>query len=659
MNSSPRILLISQWPNVKNGEYELIEKIRQTGFSITVVDFLGFDVSTGECLNTSDLSLKYDFAISFHYDTPKFLNIMTYLWVANPLEFMHLRGDYRNVLFPQLRSYDDYLFNGSNNLKSHISDILGEEFVDSDLALYPSCSSKAMVAPSNDMNGAIESFKKIFYCGVNWERGIDRKGRAQGLLEILQDKKAADFYGPEKLDGISPWEGYSSYKGEIPFDGVSMIETMSRYGAVLAVSSPAHMKSKTSSSRVFEGVSAGVPVISDENEHVKKLFGDSVYYFVGNSEEERAKSILETLENIKNNPQQAKDKVLKAQALMREKYCFEPCFERIASHKNSTTNIDLIEKKKFEIFVIPHNPEDSMNVCGNNLDHVIRAAEHLNELYGMSVRINIFSENILRSAKYKKNIHPEIEITKFDKDIKWAQLKLGEKIGMLSSSIDGDFCVFLTQFDYPMYDAFSKGIDWFEKNTKNDVFISGHFVDSLERKAPASAVDIHKNLSTESMYRWTQNSLAEHEISTLIFRKSAAKKLLAFKRIQRLDAVLPVSIIADCYANDLATHRSRHILVRVQASHFVRHYSSYQQAIQKGFWAQHYNLITNYNHELNALYDIHHASKIACDIVDKVSGHALTSMPPIDPAVHTVNNFVSRLRPIYRRYKRVRQLFKI
>ena len=41
----PRILLISQWPDVKNGEYELIEKIRRTSYDITVVDRHGFTVA--------------------------------------------------------------------------------------------------------------------------------------------------------------------------------------------------------------------------------------------------------------------------------------------------------------------------------------------------------------------------------------------------------------------------------------------------------------------------------------------------------------------------------------------------------------------------------------------------------------------------------------
>ena len=108
------ILLISQWPNVKNGEYELIEKIRRTNYNITVVDRNGGLIdgaSKGTRVNERD----YLLAISFHFDTPPLLNIPTFYWVANPLAFMHLRHDYRDAIIPLIRAYDGYLFNGSKN----------------------------------------------------------------------------------------------------------------------------------------------------------------------------------------------------------------------------------------------------------------------------------------------------------------------------------------------------------------------------------------------------------------------------------------------------------------------------------------------------------------------------------------------------------------
>ena len=109
------------------------------------------------------------------------------------------------------------------------------------------------------------------------------------------------------------WKGFSAYKGEIPFDGLSLGKVMQKYGAVLALSSPAHLKSQTSSGRVFEGFAAGVPVISDNNSHVRKLFGDLAYYFQGDNDAEKAESISAVFENILSNPKEAQSRVLQAQ----------------------------------------------------------------------------------------------------------------------------------------------------------------------------------------------------------------------------------------------------------------------------------------------------------------------------------------------------------
>ena len=664
---NPRILLISQWPNVKNGEYELIEKIKRTGYEIKVVDFFGFDVETGKCLNVANLQQEFDFAISFHYDTPKFLNIHTFLWVANPLEFMHLRGDYRSVLLHQLRSYDDYLYNGSELLKEHIKNVVGSEWIDTGLEMFPSCSLHELVPPKSTKKQDDEFSNKLFYCGVNWERGIDKAGRSQGLLDILQEKQIAEFYGPNNLEGINPWQGFSSYRGEIPFDGVSMMQVMRKYAAILAVSSPAHIKSKTSSSRVFEGVAAGVPVISDENPHVKHLFGDLVYYFKGDTEEERAQSILNALQEIIENPMAAHDKVARAQALMADRFCFEPCFDRIRASLKDNSHVSassLVVKKKIDVFLLEHDAnsiasEDALNFL--NLPYVVEAANHVAKLHNVCVRIIACGENI----KQISNLHSDVSLDEIQPlmltDQDWGRLRLGEKVAILAEKSEGDFATFLTQFDYVTYDAFSKAMDWFERKvsqSQDGLYVGGFFVNDLEHKAPQGTVGILRNNISQGLYRWRQNSLAEHQFGSLFFSKGALR-VLEHAKINRLDVLLPISIIVACLKDDLSVHRARHLTLRVQHGHFHRSYEANRRAAEKGFWAQHYDLVTNYNHELNALYDVHHESFLAREILDQISGYALPAQPPVDPAIHRVNGFITRLRPFYKAYTKVARFLKI
>ena len=82
-----RVGLISQWPTIKNAEYELLEKMRRTdGYEFRLIDYLGYDLETEQKLGTHDL----DFAIALHHDTPKYVNCFTYCAIINPIEYIFL-----------------------------------------------------------------------------------------------------------------------------------------------------------------------------------------------------------------------------------------------------------------------------------------------------------------------------------------------------------------------------------------------------------------------------------------------------------------------------------------------------------------------------------------------------------------------------------------
>jgi hypothetical protein len=233
---------------------------------------------------------------------------------------------------------------------------------------------------------------------------------------------------------------------------------------------------------------------------------------------------------------------------------------------------------------------------------------------------------------------------------------LGEKVALLRQKSTGDFATFLTQCDFPHYDCFSSALKWFNAlplRCENGIHIAGFFVNTLTEPVPigggATAAILRQNAST-SMYHWTQNSLAEHQLATLFFCRSALT-LLSPGKIDRFDVILPVSIITEVLKKEYPIYRSRHILIRVENNYFQRHYEAFTKATEKGFWSQHYDLVTNYNHELNAFYDIHHESPVSLKIADSISGIST----PVDPAVHMVNQALGKIRPLYRRYKRIRQ----
>lgn len=670
-SNSPRIILISQWPNIKNAEYELIERIRQTGFKITVVDYLGFDVATGRCINDATLSEEYDFAISFHYDTPKFLNIRTFLWVANPLEFMHLRGDYRSVLIHHLRSYDDYLYNGSGLLKDHIKLVVGSEWQDTWLEFFSSCSRKALFEPRLMAHNS-SSLKKIFYCGVNWERITDKSGRSQGLFDILQKLEVVDFYGPSVFEGSNPWDGFSSYRGEIPFDGISLQRKMQDYTAVLAISSPAHIKSRTSSGRVFEGFSAGVPVISDENPHVRQLFGDLVYYFSGTTDEDRANAILSALEHISSNPEEAGERVRKAQAKISENYCYEATLTRVFAAVTDSWPVGSPSATSetpggpiVDVFLFHHDPyAGSHGVVStfSNIPYIAKAVSVVMDNLNAHIRLFCYApdkilncEPMLATSNFEWIPLSEEQIKVAD----WEKMRLGEKVSRLAGFSTGDFAVFLTQFDYPHYDYFLKPLNWFLSRDHTDqkvIYLGGFFANNLAAKAPGSHAGILRNNASVGLYRWTQDSIAQHQLGQFCFSRQAMKSF-DFERISHFDVLLPVAIISEAVAKKITLYRARHLLLRVVTGYFHRHFNAYQQAVGRGFWAQHYELVSNYTHELNALYDTFNESPDVIEIAEKVTGRNLPPVAPVNPAVYAVNQFIDRLRPLYRFIEKIRTIF--
>lgn len=655
---TPRVLVISQWPKIKNAEYELIEKMRKTGYPITVVDFLGFDVATGKCINDVHLPDKYDFAVSFHYDTPKFLNLRTFLWVANPLEFMHSQSNYRINLIQHLRAYDGYLFNGSALLKEHIRQVLGSEWEDKGLSLIGSASRSALVPP-HPLNGAVRSMEasKVFYCGVNWERGSGKSGRAQGLLDVLQERGIADFYGPRKLEGIDPWAGFTSYRGEIPFDGISMFETMRQYGAVLAVSSPAHLKSRTASGRVFEGLVSGTPVISDRNPHVIEQFGELVYYFSGDTEQERADAIQAALNQILADPEEANRRVLEAQKLIADVYSFETKLDATLAAINEEHRVALASAGAgvtVDVALVDHDlwgerDGRSGEEVFPNLTHILRAAAELQNQSHHRVRITVRSARWLKGAPADLPANVEFRFSPLQIEVEeWNKQRMGAKLKDFAGEVAGDYAVFFNQHDYPQYDFFEKALRWSLEGARANqptVFVSGFFVNNFAAEAPPSAAGILRNSSSVGLYRWTQDSIAEHQLGTLFFSRQALAEL-DLSTLMRFDVLLALSLVLRASDAQVELHRSRHLTMRVSEGYFHRYHAVHARVEAKGFWALQYDMPSNFTHEINALYDAFHESRDAVAVADKLSGHGQPSMPVV-PGLDRFNHFTQRVRPFY------------
>lgn len=166
--------------------------------------------------------------------------------------------------------------------------------------------------------------RKLFYIGINFERALD-KMRYGRLLSELDRTGQLEIYGPKRVYGRDNlWVGFDSYRGEIPFDGHSVIRKISEAGVCLALNSPMHNDADMISARTYEGATAGAVIISDDNEFVHRYFGDSVFYIGRDlSEEEASVKVVDILNWVNQHPEESYNMACRAQKAFLENLTLE------------------------------------------------------------------------------------------------------------------------------------------------------------------------------------------------------------------------------------------------------------------------------------------------------------------------------------------------
>lgn len=306
--------IISSFPDIKNGEYETIERIKTAG---RLLDYDAIVFNTlGEVIeNPSDRSEEeVAFVISLHFITPKPFKHFTYVALWNPLQFYFDWGYDRQIA--HLLTYDDFLSCESTVADEHAKRLIAQ---DPNRCWNPPTFYHSLADP------IIEPRKldnpSLFYCGINWERAANRHGRYHQLFQRLDSDNLIRIFGPEVFLGNRPWGGFSNYVGEIPFDGESVVRRIAECGVALALSSDAHIESGLMSSRLYESCAAGAVVICDENEFCKTQFGDTLLYIDGNNPiDDVYAQIRKHLDWIRENPEQALKLAKASQSRFLEKF---------------------------------------------------------------------------------------------------------------------------------------------------------------------------------------------------------------------------------------------------------------------------------------------------------------------------------------------------
>lgn len=396
-----KFTIVHNWPGQRNSELELIKRIcriaGELGHDSTIIDPLGHPLhDDGTHKDTVEFvdTRQYDFCLNLHYVNPNFFDTFSYAvnWnpfdyvVRHPMDGSDLTADHVAYRTACLESHNALLSAGSEEMDDFAAALnlcAGLHIVNSSLFLHTT-SEIPVGLDFPDFN----SFK-VFYIGANWERqhGVERHG---SLVERLDASNLVDFYGVSKQHGIALWEGVKNYRGELPFDGGnSIISCSNQCGVSLVLHSGAHRRSALVSTRIFQACAAKTLTICDDNPFILKYFGDSVLSFkYGDDPADNYKRIMEKVEWVQDNPEQALEMARKAHAVFVEKFSLGSEVRNLLDHHS--VNID----QYFEEFGArdPSTPVDVLYVYRGDQDDVLQEClEDIVAQVGVCPRVVIFS----------------------------------------------------------------------------------------------------------------------------------------------------------------------------------------------------------------------------------------------------------------------------
>ena len=189
-----------------------------------------------------------------------------------------------------------------------------------------------IIPPQNNIN------YKLFYVGMN----VGLKSRYIDLIRFLDSKNLINIYGPLMAFGKkNTYSNLTSYKGDIPFDGRTILKKINQAGICLALNSNIHNSVDFVSNRIYEAAAAGAIIISDDNLYVRKYFGDSVFYIDTTLPESmQIEKIKEILDFIKNNQEFVYKMAVESQRIFKEK---------LAMEQQVIDLVDFIKQKKVEM----------------------------------------------------------------------------------------------------------------------------------------------------------------------------------------------------------------------------------------------------------------------------------------------------------------------
>lgn len=335
--------LYDTWPTINNAEKEMLFRILHACnlISVGVIVITNDGTITGvsnivdnnfvklKNLNLNHVPTKYiSFVLSLHYDSPKTTHHRTLHALWNPINYMN-----ESEHIKQFKSFDGYL-----SCYSNLLDVFKTKITNKPIVGYLN---HTLSTPIHDISLTFNDNLTCFYAGINWEKiNPHHKLLRQNVLHLLkklESCKLVSIYGPIKFLNVNVWEGFASYKKEIPFDGVSVIHEIKKCGICLVLSSMSHIKYEIASMRLFEGLAAGVPLICDNHSFVHKWFGNNVFY-IDINDPNCHEQVKDHIEFIKNNNDVVIEKLKRCREIFLTNFLMHEQIKTLINSVNAVTN---------------------------------------------------------------------------------------------------------------------------------------------------------------------------------------------------------------------------------------------------------------------------------------------------------------------------------
>lgn len=277
-----------------------------------------------ECRTPQEIrAVQPDCVLALHNNAPKVTEFPTYGCMWNPpIFFEGVEAAIANIL-----SYDGYLV-ASPAIARWLHRLLSstpKPFLHT--PFYTSSPASEFRTPS------LEN-PQLFYCGSNWDGQ-----RFQDLFQQLDARPYMAVYG-----NPNGW-GYlqTSYRGALPFDGTSVLETLHQCGVGLCLHRPEHRDAAIPTMRIFEIVAAGAVAICGDHPFIREAFGDTVLYLDAEAPAEvQGQQIDAHMDWIRNNREAAIALAQQAHTRFIQHYALETLLKNI-----ETLHQTVLTKKQF------------------------------------------------------------------------------------------------------------------------------------------------------------------------------------------------------------------------------------------------------------------------------------------------------------------------